>query len=57
MVNQLDIMFMLHRFNFIERAIEVLFDDEQLYGLHLQKVDSLSKIKARRKKYNIKLKL
>jgi hypothetical protein len=54
---QLDIELLLHKLGFLESAIEYLFDENQLYGMHLQKLDTLEKVKKRRKQYDYKQKM
>lgn len=57
MTKQLDIELLLHKFSLLESAVEYLFDENQLYGMHLKKLETIEKVKKRRKQYYYKQKM
>jgi len=54
MVRQLDILYLLKRVTYLERATEMLFDDSQLKGMQMLRQISLEEAKHNRKKYKLR---
>jgi hypothetical protein len=53
---QLDVQLIMHRLIFLEKSIEVLLEEHQVEGLHIQKRETLALISKRRKRYTNKRK-
>ena len=47
----MDILYLLKRVGFLERALEVMFDEHQIKGIHLMRKLTLEEVKHNRKQF------
>ena len=50
-LKQMDILYLLKRVGFLERALEVMFDEHQIKGIHLMRKLTLEEVKHNRKQF------
>ncbi len=57
LLKQLDILYLLKRVSYLERAIEVMLDDHQLKGIHLLQKPTLAQARRYRKNFKLQQKV